>query len=52
MRILQVIKKFVFEPLEIFDGNVVTEAVRHGPDDDDLIFDFHRHVLRLLQNFC
>src|SRR5438270_10055376 len=38
------------EASHVLDGDVVNLSARRGPDDEHLLLDLHRLVLRLLQN--
>ena len=39
-----------FKSTYVLDGNVVSVSVAGSPNDEDLLFNVHRLVLRLLQN--
>jgi len=51
MRILYKLEQARFETFDVFKRDVVCEAVGCGPDHEHLLFDVHRLILRLLQDF-
>src|SRR5882762_11262274 len=51
MRILDKALQLSFKPTNVFYRNVIGKAVNRRPDDQHLLLDVHRLVLRLFQDF-
>src|SRR4051812_39040205 len=50
MRSLDEVREVCLEAARLIHGDVVELAARRCPEDEHLFFDFHRLILRLLQN--